>query len=147
MSLSVWFISLSICLRVHSCCCKWKQFLLPHVWIILYIYIVILSLSIYIYIITYSTSSLFEQHSDVDNFLISSFHFLWICTQKWDFWMTLSFYLVFNFGGWLHTVFHHFFTPEILFSLEFHAMIVLCFSPMSLYLRSQFSLPGPFPRI
>lgn len=64
-----------------------------------YIYIYSNSLSFYIYIITYSTSSLFEQHSDVDNFLISSFHFLWICTQKWDFWMTLSFYLVFNFWG------------------------------------------------
>ena len=67
-------------------------------------------------------------HVGLDNFLISSFHFLWICTQKWDFWMTLSFYLVFNFLRWLHTVFHHFLTPEILFFLEFHAMIVLCFS-------------------
>ena len=36
------------------------------------IYIYINSLYIYVYKITYSTSSLFEQHLDVDNLLISS---------------------------------------------------------------------------
>ena len=121
-----------------------------YIYIYIYIYVYTYSnyLHIYVYKITYSTSSLFEQHLDVDNLLISSFHFLWICIQKWDFWMTLSFYLVFKFLRWLHTVFHHFFTPEILFFLEFHAMIVLFFFfPMPLYLPSQFTLPGPFPRI
>ena len=72
-----------------------------YIYIYIYIYVYTYSnyLHIYVYKITYSTSSLFEQHLDVDNLLISSFHFLWICIQKWDFWMTLSFYLVFKFWG------------------------------------------------